>query len=96
MLIKCSNRTSEKCDGEFVLTIYDTCYFLYENDNIYKISEMNSFCQKKNQTEVDLSSKYPIFVYTFLWDIVFPINNNSYILPWNYFSKKFSFQFFSL
>lgn len=57
---------------------------------------MNDFCQKKNQTEIDFPSQFPLHVFVFLSSIVYGKNflQNVNNIPWKYFST-FCFFFFS-
>lgn len=91
-LIHCYNRTNENCKGEFVLTIYDTCYFLYKVNFTYYNSDTNDLCMKKNQTEVDLPTKNADLVLLYVTEIfksnVYKVEiPESVYVPWKYFSK---------
>lgn len=62
LIIKCSNRNKENCDGEFVLNLYDTCYFMYDIKKDYGSLDSKYMCLEKNQTEVDLPTNFPDYV----------------------------------
>lgn len=89
--IECSNRTKEDCLGEFVLSIFDTCYFLYNISQTYKIIEANELCLKKNKTEVDYPTRLSNDVLLHFLLVLSPIINNKPVwdqyVPWKYLSK---------
>lgn len=91
IILKCSNRTEFECKGKFVITLYDTCYFLHEIDRSYRNYETNDLCMKRNQTEVDLRTRYPLEVLAYLTLVFGRIQSDqtfvegSYV-PWKYLS----------
>lgn len=52
------------------------------------MSEVNDFCKRKNQTEIDFPNQTPLFVFNFISTIIYGINFNENIvnIPWKYFS----------
>lgn len=90
IFLECSNRSNDNCEGEFVLTVYDTCYFLYKVKEPYTLIEMNDHCLKRNQTEIDLPTLYPLRVLLYL-NLIFKPKSEIDILrfkfPWKFYSK---------
>lgn len=92
--IKCSNKTFEKCVGEFVLILNDTCYFLYKTKKIYQNSQINDLCSKYNQTEIDYSTRYTLDLFFYLLQLSGVIekyeeNIETVNAPWRFFSKLY-------
>lgn len=86
MIIECSNGKAENCFGEFVITLNDVCYFLHKTNKILRNFEINEFCSKKNQTEVNAPMTNPHHTIVYLFHIA--------IEDIEIFIKKRCFQFF--
>lgn len=87
MRIQCTNRTYDRCTGDFAIPLHDVCYFLYEYKKIYEIQEINKKCLTFNQTEVDLTTNRPINIFYYLKNAL-TIQWKNKKPPWSYFSKK--------
>lgn len=87
MHIKCSNEPYENCTGEFVLTIYDTCYFFHKINKIYRVFEKNNLCLERNQSEIDFPTVHPDVVIFYLLNI-FNKDMEFDHEPFSFFSKN--------
>lgn len=93
IFIECSTKKLDDCKGEFVLTIYDTCYFLYEYNNTYRNIDINKLCMERNKTEIDLPTSFSDNVLVYLTMIFYPESKYETYprlaeVPWKYSSEK--------
>lgn len=89
--MKCQNRTSEKCRGEFVLTFFDVCYFFYKTLKVFRNFEK----VMKNQSVIEYSSPKYVDAYYYIDNIfsslasssVDAISQTAAYHSWNYLSS---------
>lgn len=89
--IECFNTFQTNCSGDFVISVDDICYYVYEISKPYTISETNNLCLQRNNTEIDFSTKYVQLTFHYLLQIFYPeIKIEGLIFNFNVPFKYFS------